>query len=177
MKGGLSLICFFFLKTKSVIVPYLEQGERTHETSNSFSQFEYVCASSPGGPGLNFGELNAGRSILGTIASNQVSLWSFLQRPFNPNTHTIMDSRLSRAISSKNKSHQKGKKKSKSYNSPINPSPGVSVSGSPISAFTPHTIVVSPILTSAEPWAVDIEPVLILTCLHTSSAAEAEALG
>lgn len=71
----------------------------------------------------------------------------------------------------------KRKKKSKSYNSPINPSPGVSVSGSPISAFTPHTIVVSPILTSAEPWAVDIEPVLILTCLHTSSAAEAEAVG
>lgn len=109
MKGGLSWI-FFFLKAKSVIVPWLEQGERTHETSNSFSQFEYVCASSPGGPGLNFGELNAGRSILGTIASNQVSLWSFLQRPSNPNTHTIMDNRLSRAISSKNKSHQKEKK-------------------------------------------------------------------
>ena len=37
-----------------------------HETIRSLSQFDKVCASSEGGPGLNFGEQMAGRSILGT---------------------------------------------------------------------------------------------------------------
>lgn len=41
---------------------------------------------------------------------------------------------------------------------PRNPSVSRSSSGSAISAFTPHTTVVSPKRTSAEPSAVDIDP-------------------
>lgn len=41
---------------------------------------------------------------------------------------------------------------------PRKPSLGLSSSGSAISAFTPHTTVVEPNLTSADPSAVDIEP-------------------
>jgi len=41
---------------------------------------------------------------------------------------------------------------------PKNPSSGFSKSSSAISAFTPQTIVVPPILTRAEPSAVPIEP-------------------
>lgn len=43
---------------------------------------------------------------------------------------------------------------------PIIPSVGLAESGSVISALIPQTIVVSPILTSADPSAVDIEPEL-----------------
>lgn len=46
-------------------------NQATNETIKSFSQFDKVCASSEGGPGLNFGEQIAGRSILGT--SRQLS--------------------------------------------------------------------------------------------------------
>ena len=38
----------------------------THEMRTSFSLSEITCASSVGGPGLNFGEQMAGRSRLGT---------------------------------------------------------------------------------------------------------------
>lgn len=38
----------------------------TYDTIISYNQFDSVWASSPGGPGLNFGEQIAGRSILGT---------------------------------------------------------------------------------------------------------------
>jgi hypothetical protein len=43
--------------------------------------------------------------------------------------------------------------------SPMNPSLGLSRSGSAISALIPQTIVESPIRTRAEPFAVEIEPV------------------
>lgn len=46
-----------------------ERGKMTHETIRSFSQFDNVCASSEGGPGLNFGEQIAGKSIFGTDVS------------------------------------------------------------------------------------------------------------
>ena len=41
----------------------------------------------------------------------------------------------------------------------MKPCVGLAESGSATSALIPHTIVVLPILTSAEPCAVDIEPV------------------
>lgn len=45
------------------------QGKiETNLTSASFSLSESTCASSDGGPGLNFGEQIAGRSMLGTIS-------------------------------------------------------------------------------------------------------------
>lgn len=85
MTEGLSLIYFLGKKQKGQIsdspisqryhkIVFKTEGRATHETSNSFNQFEYVCASSPGGPGLNFGELSAGRSILGTIPSTKSAL-------------------------------------------------------------------------------------------------------
>lgn len=44
----------------------------------------------------------------------------------------------------------------------MKPCVGLAESGSATSALIPHTIVVLPILTSAEPCAVDIEPVGML---------------
>ena len=44
------------------------------------------------------------------------------------------------------------------YDIPRKPSFGLSSSGSAISALTPHTTVVDPSLTSAEPSAVDMDP-------------------
>ena len=41
----------------------------TYETMRSLSQFDSVCASSDGGPGLNRGEHIAGKSMLGTEIS------------------------------------------------------------------------------------------------------------
>ena len=49
-------------------------------------------------------------------------------------------------------------RKKQTCDAPRKPSLGLSSSGSAISAFTPHTTVVDPSLTSAEPSAVDIEP-------------------
>lgn len=97
--------------------------DRTHVMRRSYSQFEYTCASSTGGPGLNLGEQSAGRSMLGTKSGQR-------DRP-DHGLHPI---------------------------SLMMPSVGLAESGSAISALIPQTIVVSPILTSADPSAVDIEP-------------------
>ena len=51
-------------------------------------------------------------------------------------------------------------KEEKRRNAPKNPCNPASNSGSAISALTPHTTVVLPSLTRAEPSAVDIEPVI-----------------
>ena len=80
---------------------------------------------------MNFGEHSAGRSIFGTT------------RPCQHNVHHIghdLDSLRER------------------QNALMIPSVGLAESGSVISAFIPQTIVVSPILTNAEPSAVDIDP-------------------
>lgn len=45
---------------------------------------------------------------------------------------------------------------------PKKPSPSRSSSGSEISALTPQTIVVFPIRTSADPFAVEMEPKLLI---------------
>lgn len=96
----------------------------THDTRTSFSLSESTCASSVGGPGLNFGEHIAGRSRFGTVEDDSDA---------RHDENMCMDV-------------------------PKKPSFGRSNSGSAISAFTPHTTVVDPSLTSADPSAVDIEP-------------------
>lgn len=113
-----------------------EKTDQTYETRRSLSQFESVCASSLGGPGLNRGEHRAGRSILGTADHGISSLpsRSVQGRPCHSNEE------WERA------------------DPPRNPSSGFTISGSATSALIPHTIVVSPILTNAEPSAVEIDP-------------------
>ena len=98
----------------------------THVTRTSFSLSESTCASSVGGPGLNFGEHMAGRSRFGTVRWGERWVQKFEQV--------------------------------RNIDVPKKPSSGRSSSGSAISAFTPHTTVVDPSLTSADPSAVDIEP-------------------
>lgn len=49
----------------------------------------------------------------------------------------------------------------------IIPSVGLAESGSAISALIPQTIVVSPILTSADPSAVDIDPMKDRSAIYT----------
>lgn len=99
---------------------------KTNLTTASFSLSESTCASSDGGPGLNFGEHIAGRSMLGTIQSP---------------TEIRQDSQSTSC-----------------KDIPMNPRSGVFSSGSAISALMPHTMVVLPIRTSAEPSAVDMDP-------------------
>ena len=94
----------------------------------SFNLSDNTCASSVGGPGLNFGEHIAGRSTFGTGGGFSASAES--------STHSSL----------------------RIVYSPRNPSSPLSSSGSASSALTPQTTVVFPILTSAEPSAVDIEP-------------------
>ncbi len=59
---------------------------------SSLSQLENTCASSTGGPGLNFGEQSAGRSMLGTRVSHRLrGKWIFslslpLTHPQNPHS-------------------------------------------------------------------------------------------
>lgn len=103
----------------------------THEMRTWFSRSESTCASSDGGPGLNLGEHIAGRSRLGTGGFRMSTF--HLTFPLG---------------------HCKGK-----Y-APKKPSFSLSSSGSAISAFTPHTTVVAPMRTSAEPSAVEMEPTL-----------------
>lgn len=104
-----------------------EEEGTSYVVSISLSRSDRTCASSDGGPGLNFEEDIAGRSRLGT-RKRRKSFSVFYSR-------------------------------GKIYCAPKNPSFGLSNDGSQISAFTPHTTVVSPNRTRAEPSAVDIDPI------------------
>ena len=119
----------------------------------SFNQLDNVCASSDGGPGLYRGEQSAGRSMLGTA---NCRLYKLLVA-FEVVVRIYDDTGQSRRA-----------------NRPMKPSLGLDISGSATSAFIPQTIVVSPILTSAEPSAVLIEPVLLVSMIHSSSIQEGQ---
>jgi hypothetical protein len=118
-----------------VLFPVTAEEGTTYETSISFSQFENTCASGPGGPGLNRGDDSAGRSTLGTTwVSERLQYHSSINRQETRSQATAR------------------------RDAPINPCFGRAESGSATSAFIPHTMVVLPIRTSADPCAVDIDP-------------------
>jgi hypothetical protein len=105
--------------------------QNTDAVRTWLSRSERTWASSVGGPGLNFGEHMAGRSMLGTI------FFFFNEGKIN---------RMREGMELL----------------PKKPSPSRSSSGSEISALTPQTTVVFPIRTSADPFAVEIEPNLLI---------------